>query len=85
MTDLRSLQDNISAYSLATVHDMPSPSASTSLLSHTDEPQYGTTRPAGPSNKRILFTATLKMAAIFVVSTLFLGGTLWLALPTLDE
>nr|BAJ10704.1 oxalate transporter [Fomitopsis palustris] len=86
MTDLhRSLQDNRSAYSLATVHDMPSPSASTSLLSHADEPQYGTTRPAGPSNKRILFTATLKMAAIFVVSTLFLGGTLWLALPTLDE
>lgn len=29
--------------------------------------------------------ATLKMAAIFTVSTLFLGGTLWLALPTLDE
>ena len=64
---------------------MPSPSANTSLLSHADEPQYGTTRPAGPSNKRILFTATLKMAAIFIVSTLFLGGTLWLALPTLDE
>ncbi|KAH9838699.1 oxalate transporter [Rhodofomes roseus] len=84
MTDLH-LQDNRSAYSLATVHDPPSPSARTSLLSHADEPQYGTTPPAGPSNKRILFTATLKMAAIFIVSTLFLGGTLWLALPTLDE
>ena len=27
----------------------------------------------------------LKMACIFVVSTLLLGGTLWLALPTLEE
>lgn len=29
--------------------------------------------------------ATLKMAAIFILSTAFLGTTLWLALPTLDE
>lgn len=29
--------------------------------------------------------ATLKMAVIFILSTAFLGATLWLALPTLDE
>jgi len=30
-------------------------------------------------------TATFKMAVIFVLSTAFLGATLWLALPTLDQ
>ncbi|PCH42645.1 oxalate transporter [Wolfiporia cocos MD-104 SS10] len=80
------LADNRSAYSLATVRDQPLPSDRTSLLNHpSDDPTYGTTDPARPSNKRILFGATLKMAAIFSLSTLFLGATLWLALPTLDE
>lgn len=76
--------DNVSAYSLATVHDGPSPTQRTSLLSSTDR-SYGATAPAPPSSRRILMTATLKMAVIFIVSTAFLGATLWLALPTLDE
>ncbi|KAF9814421.1 hypothetical protein IEO21_05085 [Rhodonia placenta] len=86
-TDLhRQSPDNRSAYSLATVHDPSSPTARTSLLTHqSDESTYGTTPPAGPSNRRILLNATFKMAAIFVLSTAFLGGTLWLALPSLDE
>jgi len=35
--------------------------------------------------RRILLMAGIKMAALFIVSTAFLGGTLWLALPRLDE
>ena len=77
-------QDNRSAYSLATVHDDPFPTQRTALLSSTDN-SYGTTEPARPSSRRILMNATLKMAVIFIVSTAFLGATLWLALPTLDE
>lgn len=34
---------------------------------------------------RIVFNAALKMACIFIVSVLLLGGTLYLALPTLEE
>ena len=41
--------------------------------------------PSRPSSRKVIFNATLKMAAIFVVSTVLLGGTLWLALPTLAE
>jgi len=37
-----------------------------------------------PPSARIIFNATLKMAVVFIISTIFLGGTLWLALPTLD-
>ncbi|KIK62387.1 hypothetical protein GYMLUDRAFT_164681 [Collybiopsis luxurians FD-317 M1] len=52
-------------------------------------PSYGATMPRSPgtarSSKKLIFNAALKMAAIFVVSTLLLGGTLWLALPTLEE
>ncbi|GBE88482.1 oxalate transporter [Sparassis latifolia] len=84
------IPDNRSAYSLVTVHDVldvvPSPTAATSLLSrHSDDSTYGTTAPSRPSSRRIFMNATLKMAAIFVLSTAFLGGILWLALPTLDE
>lgn len=35
--------------------------------------------------KRPLVLAGLQMAAIFILSTLILGGTLWLALPTLEK
>lgn len=52
-----------------------------------ETPRYGATFPRSPtvpSSGRIIFNATLKMACIFAVSTLFLGGTLWLALPTLE-
>lgn len=78
--------DNRSAYSLATVHDDPSPTQSTALLSSSrSDHSYGTASPAPPSSRRILMNATLKMAAIFIVSTAVLGATLWLALPTLEE
>ncbi|KAG6877510.1 hypothetical protein C0993_006459 [Termitomyces sp. T159_Od127] len=52
-------------------------------------PSYGTANyphsPSRPSSRRVILNATLKMAAIFVVSSLFLGLSLWLALPTLEE
>ncbi|KAL5526757.1 hypothetical protein ACEPAF_8482 [Sanghuangporus sanghuang] len=50
---------------------------------------YGATMPMSPnsniSSRRILFNAGIKMSALFVVSTLVIGGTLWLALPPLEE
>ncbi|KAJ3509887.1 hypothetical protein NLJ89_g4982 [Agrocybe chaxingu] len=51
-------------------------------------PDYGATVPRSPgvpSSRRIILNATLKMACIFIVSTALLGGTLWLALPKLEE
>ncbi|KAH9848388.1 hypothetical protein C2E23DRAFT_433883 [Lenzites betulinus] len=81
----RTVPDNRSAYSLATVHDMPSPTARTSLLSNDTDSTYGVAQPSQPSSRRLLWNATLKMAVIFFVSTVLLGGTLWLALPTLEE
>ena len=83
---LTMIPDHRSLYSLATVRGSSPPSSTTSLLhSMSDSESYGTARPTRPSSRRILFNATLKMAAIFTVSTVLLGGTLWLALPTLDE
>ncbi|KAI0833723.1 oxalate transporter [Trametes gibbosa] len=81
----RSAPDNRSAYSMSTVHDMPSPTARTSLLSNESDSNYGVAQPSRPSNRRLLWNATLKMGAIFFISTVLLGGTLWLALPTLEE
>ena len=50
---------------------------------------YGATMPMSPnaniSSRKILLNAGIKMAVLFVVSTLVLGGTLWLALPPLEE
>lgn len=77
--------DDRSAYSLATVYDSPSPNSRTSLLSNHSEPGYGAAPPSQPSSRKLIWNATLKMAAIFFLSTAFLGGTLWLALPTLEE
>lgn len=79
--------DDRSAYSMATVHDPPaSPTARTSLLSsNSSVVDYGAAPPSQPSSRRLLWNATLKMAAIFFFSTVVLGGTLWLALPTLEE
>ena len=37
------------------------------------------------SSKKILLNAGMKMAALFIISTVILGGTLWLALPPLEE
>lgn len=54
-------------------------------------PTYGATAeprsptaPA-PNSRKLLFNAALKMSTIFVVSTIVLGGTLYFALPTLEE
>ncbi|KAI0774989.1 oxalate transporter [Trametes elegans] len=82
----RTVPDDRSAYSMATVYDMPSPTARTSLLSaNSSDENYGAAQPSQPSSRRLLWNATLKMGAIFFVSTVLLGGTLWLALPTLEE
>ena len=82
-------RDNSSAYSLATVQEsdpLLTPTQRTSLLSPAAPgPHYGAVQPSQPSTRRILVNATLKMAVIFVLSTAFLGATLWLALPTLEE
>ncbi|KAK7051101.1 hypothetical protein VNI00_005213 [Paramarasmius palmivorus] len=51
-------------------------------------PSYGATvprSPTRPSSRKLVFNATLKMACIFLLSSLLLGGILWLALPTLEE
>jgi len=71
---------NDSMYTLHTVNDDDDDRVP--LRTHT-QTSYGTTTP--PSSKKLIFNATLKMACIFFISTLLLGGTLWLALPTLDE
>ncbi|KDQ57252.1 hypothetical protein JAAARDRAFT_178898 [Jaapia argillacea MUCL 33604] len=91
---------NASEYTLRTVHfadDNSPPSSPTrsdrsSLLptdtTNTTTTSYGTTLLSheSPRNSRkLLFNAALKMAMVFLVSTALLGGTLWLALPTLDE
>ncbi|KAJ7573923.1 hypothetical protein C8J56DRAFT_803763 [Mycena floridula] len=51
-------------------------------------PSYGSTALRSPntrpSSAKLIWNATLKMAAIFVISSVLLGGTLWLALPTLE-
>ena len=76
-----------STYTLATVdHDVHNPS---SPLLTPATPNYGATvprSPTGPINsRRIVFNAMLKLAVMMVVGTAFLGGVLWLALPTLEE
>jgi hypothetical protein len=61
-------------------------SSITSPLLSPDPHSYGTTNsPPRPSSGRVILQATLKMACIFLVSTILLGGTLWIALPTLEE
>lgn len=85
------LHPNESAYTLATVQhseidESSSLLSSSSSSQHPSSPvSYGTT-PVHPPNhtRRVIFNATLKMALIFVLSCIFLGGTLWIALPTLD-
>jgi len=74
---------NESAYTLATVH----PGESSSLLSSESAPSasYGTTPVHPPHHARkVIFNATLKMAVIFLLSCIVLGGTLWISLPTLE-
>lgn len=77
---------NTSIYTLSTVDD---DAHATAPLLTPATPHYGATFPRSPnpphSSARVIANATLKMACIFAVSTVFLGGTLWLALPTLEE
>ena len=68
---------NTSEYTLDTVHD-------TDPLLQDDTPLYGSTQPRAPSPARLLLSAALRMAALFLFATLVLGGTLFLALPTLE-
>jgi hypothetical protein len=81
---------NASLYSLDTMNysrDFEDREGDRSPLLAPETPNYGATFPRSPtvpSSGRVIFNATLKMACIFAVSTLFLGGTLWLALPTLE-
>ncbi|GLB40611.1 putative SNARE associated Golgi protein [Lyophyllum shimeji] len=78
---------NHSCYTLDTVHCDDHDDRSPLLTPAT--PSYGTANyphsPSRPSSRKIILNATLKMAAIFVVSTLLLSASLWLALPKLEE
>ncbi|KAI0261559.1 hypothetical protein BC834DRAFT_469120 [Gloeopeniophorella convolvens] len=82
------LHANSSAYTLATVHQLDDESSSLLSPSSSILPSaynYGATPTHSPQRtRRVIFNAALKMALIFVFSCLVLGGTLWLALPTLD-
>ena len=85
---------NASTYTLATLHSPLSPgfppnSDRAGLLTpQAATPSYGATFPRSPtvpSSRKLIVNAAIKMAALFVVSTLILGGTLWFALPTLEQ
>ncbi|KIM84401.1 hypothetical protein PILCRDRAFT_96961 [Piloderma croceum F 1598] len=83
---------NSSAYTLATVHDddEPTHSPTTPLLTPApNSASYGATFPRSPgvppNSRKLIVNAALKMSSIFIISTLLLGGTLWIALPTLDD
>lgn len=81
------LLNNDSSYTLATVqHDNNDNRESSSLLSApSSSSSYGTTPIRPPQHARIIiFNATLKMAFIFILSCILLGGTLWISLPTLE-
>lgn len=85
---------NASAYTLATV-DEPAVIQSTDdraplLAADSDASSiYGATltqsRAPHASSPKLLLKAAIRMAAVFVLSTILLGGTLWLTLPRLDE
>jgi len=76
------LSDNASAYSLHLVGSDDTEPLVTPLT-----PTYGSTlrSPIRTSPRKTILNATLKMAALFIVSTVALGTTLWLALPPLDQ
>jgi hypothetical protein len=74
------------------VHPLLSPNRSESNLL----PTYGTLPTTNPPSNpppsyfslprhKPLLTAAIKFAMIFVLSSLVLGGTLWIALPRLEE
>jgi len=72
---------NESAYTLATLQQ----DEFTSLVSISSPPSYGSAPVRTPRHtRRVVFNAACKMALIFTLSCIFLGGTLWIALPTLE-
>ena len=77
---------NASVYTLDTVDEEHDRHSDRSLLLPSSTPNYGATFPRSSSapSRTIIFNALLKMACLFLLSTAALGGTLWLALPTLD-
>ncbi|KAK7454608.1 hypothetical protein VKT23_011361 [Stygiomarasmius scandens] len=77
MLSLNRSRDNPSSYSLNDVEPLMTPTT----------PSYGATTPTTtrPNSRKLVFNAVLKMACIFILSSLVLGATLWLALPTLEE
>ena len=77
---------NGSVYTMNTLYRDDDSNSDRSYLANA-ETTYGTTFPRSPClppSARVIFHATLKMALIFIISTILLGGTLWLALPTLE-
>ncbi|KAG2036313.1 hypothetical protein BDR03DRAFT_898718 [Suillus americanus] len=90
------MHQNASAYTLATVHQYDPEFVEFAddrapLLAPDSEAGsiYGATpahsQAPHTSSPRLLLKAAIRMAAVFILSTIFLGGTLWLTLPTLDE
>lgn len=88
---------NSSSYTLRTIvmndSDELLPTSSSALLP-TASTSYGTTtfglRSARQSyrswsTRRPLLNTAIQMAVLFIVSSILLGGTLWLALPRLEE
>ena len=78
---------NASVYTLDTVDEEHDRHTDRSLLLSPSTPGYGATLPrssSARSSRAIIFNALFKMAFLFLLSTAALGGTLWLALPTLD-
>ncbi|KAJ7274553.1 hypothetical protein B0H12DRAFT_1066584 [Mycena haematopus] len=72
---------NASEYTLHNVGDTDNTPINTPTT-----PSYGSTiDDSNPSSRRLIFNATLKMACVFLASTLILGSILWIALPTLQE
>lgn len=76
-----------SMYTLDTVNYNDDDNDDSAPLLTPTTPSYGATFPRSrrPSSTKVIFNATLKMACIFLISTVLLSGTLWLALPTLEE
>lgn len=91
--------DSSSLYTLATMPVSPRSASPVSMRTTNSDrsplladaeagsTSYGATpsHQSSGSSRRILINAGLKMAVLFMLSTIVLGGTLWMALPTLEE
>ncbi|KAI6025776.1 hypothetical protein F5J12DRAFT_447938 [Pisolithus orientalis] len=83
---------NASEYTLASVRvDEQEEDSRTPLLPSTasDNNIYGAipsiSHDQRPTSSQLLFSAAIRMAVVFVASSLVLGGVLWIALPTLQD